>query len=131
MLFAKSHLLGFRLGKAEPESEDATTEIFGGVVQGALKSATERSVGQAFALYGRSWSTRTRSSSHSSNVVSYNVHRANGIRTSYSQIASGVVNLMYDDTSVTEGSTYTYAVNAVDNEGNESTYSNAVTVSVP
>lgn len=69
--------------------------------------------------------------STSSSVVSYNVYRAAGTSAGYSQIATGIVNTTYADDGVTGGSTYTYVVNAVDGKGNESAYSNAVTVSVP
>jgi hypothetical protein len=69
--------------------------------------------------------------STSPNVVGYSVYRATGTSAEYSQIATGVVNPTYADDSVTSGSTYTYVVNAVDNLGDESAYSNAVTVSIP
>jgi hypothetical protein len=73
----------------------------------------------------------TWNASTSSNVASYKVYRATGTSTSYSQIAAGIVNLSYTDTNVTGGSTYTYAVCAVDNSGNESSYSNAAKVTIP
>lgn len=69
--------------------------------------------------------------STSSNVVSYNVYRANGTGTSYAQIADGVTGAAYTDTSVTADSTYTYVVTAVNNSGDESAYSNSQTVTVP
>lgn len=69
--------------------------------------------------------------STSSNVVSYNVYRANGTGTSYAQIADDVTGAAYTDTSVTAGSTYTYVVTAVNNSGDESAYSNSQTVTVP
>ncbi len=69
--------------------------------------------------------------STSSNVVGYKVYRATGTSTNYAQIASGVVSSTYMDTNVTDGFTYNYAVTAVDNNGNESAYSNIAAATIP
>lgn len=73
----------------------------------------------------------TWNASTSSDVVSYNVYRATGTSSTYSKIATGVADPLYTDTNVTDGTSYTYVVTAVDNEGDESAYSNAAEATVP
>ena len=73
----------------------------------------------------------TWTASTSSDVVSYNVYRGTSPG-SYSKIAS-VSGTTYTDTTVQSGQniTYYYAVTAVDSSGDESTYSNQATATVP
>ena len=74
----------------------------------------------------------TWTASTSSDVVSYNVYRGTSPG-SYSKIASSVGGTPYTDTTVQSGQniTYYYAVTAVDSSGDESTYSNQATATVP
>jgi fibronectin type 3 domain-containing protein len=50
---------------------------------------------------------------------------------SYTQIDSGDATTAYQDNNVTAGQTYDYVVTAVNSEGQESSYSNMVQVTIP
>lgn len=75
--------------------------------------------------------TLTWNASTSSDVASYNVYRATGTSTNYTEIATGIVNLTYTDTNVTDGTTYNYVVTAVDSSGDQSSDSNSATATIP
>jgi hypothetical protein len=73
-----------------------------------------------------SWSQST-----SSNISGYNLYRSPD-GNSWSKInASLVASTLYDDSSVSNGSTYYYAATAVDTSGHESAKSSSIKVVVP
>jgi len=64
-------------------------------------------------------------------LAGYNVYRGPSA-TSLSKINSGLVaSTLYDDSSVSNGSTYYYAVTAVDISGNESAKSSTIEATIP
>jgi hypothetical protein len=68
----------------------------------------------------------------SQNVTGYYVYRANGVSTAYDRLMTTTVSgLSYTDATVVAGETYTYAVTAVDSNGQESTYSAPATATIP
>jgi fibronectin type 3 domain-containing protein len=77
--------------------------------------------------------TLTWNASTSSGVVSYNVYWSGVHGGPYSILGSVPASgpLTYQDLDVTSGSTYYYVVTAVNSSGEESTYSNEATVSLP
>jgi fibronectin type 3 domain-containing protein len=73
-----------------------------------------------------SWAAST-----SAGILGYNVYRASEAGT-YSELDSSLVpGLKYTDATVAAGTTYKYVVTAVDTQGLESTYSTAITATVP
>jgi hypothetical protein len=64
-----------------------------------------------------------------SSVIGYRVYRDDG--NGLSPLSAVLTNLSYTDSTVVSGSTYEYAVTAVDSEGGESAYSNQVTAVIP
>jgi len=71
------------------------------------------------------------SPSSSSGVMGYYVYRAIGTG-GYTRLeTSPVSGLSYTDTTVVSGTTYLYAVTAVDASGIESNYSAAVSATIP
>jgi len=67
-----------------------------------------------------------------SNVSGYNIYRSTVNGSSYVKINSSLLTgLTYNDASVQSGSTYYYVTTAVDAAGNESSYSNQVSASIP
>jgi hypothetical protein len=64
-----------------------------------------------------------------SSVTGYRVYRDNG--SGLLPLTSTIPNLSYTDTAVVSGNTYHYAVTAVDAVGDESSFSNEATASVP
>jgi HYDIN/CFA65/VesB-like, Ig-like domain len=64
-----------------------------------------------------------------SSVAGYRVYRDNG--SGLLALTSVIPDLTYTDTSVVSGSTYHYAVTAVDAAGDESPFSNEVTAIIP
>jgi centrosomal CEP192-like protein/HYDIN/CFA65/VesB family protein len=70
--------------------------------------------------------------SSSSNVVGYNIYRSGQSGGPYAKINSALDPSTTDvDTSVQSGSTYYYAVTAVDSSGRESVFSNQTTAVIP
>ena len=67
--------------------------------------------------------------SSASAVAGYRVYRDNG--SGLLPLTSVIPDLTYTDTSVVSGSTYNYAVTAVDATGVESSFSNEVTAIIP
>jgi hypothetical protein len=65
----------------------------------------------------------------SSVIVGYRVYRDGG--TGFLPLSAVIPALTYADSAVVSGSTYQYAVTAVDSAGDESPYSNQVTVVIP
>ncbi len=66
-----------------------------------------------------------------SDLAGYNVYRCSSA-TSLSKINSGLVaSTLYDDSSVSNGSTYYYAVTAVDTYGHESAKSSTIEAIIP
>jgi HYDIN/CFA65/VesB-like, Ig-like domain len=73
-----------------------------------------------------SWNAST-----SSGIVGYYVYRAIGSG-GYTRLTGSLVNtLKYTDTAVSAGTTYKYAVTALDSAGTESGYSGAISATVP
>jgi Abnormal spindle-like microcephaly-assoc'd, ASPM-SPD-2-Hydin len=62
-------------------------------------------------------------------VIGYRVYRDDG--SGLSPLSQVIPNLSYTDSTVVSGSTYQYAVTAVDSAGGESAYSNQVTAVIP
>jgi hypothetical protein len=73
-----------------------------------------------------SWKAST-----SSNVVSYNVYRGTVSGGPYTKLGSGVASTLYTDSTMISGKTYYYVTTAVNNAGQESTYSNQTTAVIP
>lgn len=72
----------------------------------------------------------TWNASSTSGVVAYNIYRStNG--GAYTMIVSSVSSTQYTDTNVQPESQYSYAVTAVGSNGEESSYSNEISVTVP
>ena len=70
--------------------------------------------------------------SPSSGVTGYNVYRSTASGTGYTKINSARVGgLTYTDATVIDGVTYYYATTSVDSSGDESSYSQQVTMIVP
>jgi hypothetical protein len=63
--------------------------------------------------------------------VKYNIYRSTTSGGQYAKIASGVPRPPYEDRMVTSGTTYFYAVTAVDQSGHESRFSGEVKAVVP
>jgi hypothetical protein len=71
-------------------------------------------------------------STNSEAVDSYQVNRAVSGSTQYSVVGTTTAaSTAFTDTSVTSGKTYVYAVRSVDDTGNASNPSNAVTLAIP
>ena len=69
--------------------------------------------------------------SSSKNIAGYNVYRSPDSKT-WSKINTSLVpSTLYDDSSVSNGSTYYYSATSVDISGNESAKSSSIKVSVP
>jgi fibronectin type 3 domain-containing protein len=65
-------------------------------------------------------------------VDSYQVNRAASGSTQYSVVGTTTASsTAFTDTSVTAGQTYVYEVRSLDQSGNSSTPSNAVTLAIP
>jgi fibronectin type 3 domain-containing protein len=64
-------------------------------------------------------------------VVGYNVYRRTIPETPYLRIATHLSVTTYEDRVVSSGTTYFYAVTAVDQRDHESSFSNVVTAAVP
>ncbi len=94
----------------------------------ALNSPTAESLsgtGQAQShSVGLSWDA-------ASDAVTYNVYRKLSSDSNYTQINSGNVSTSYTDSNVASGSTYDYAVTAVDGNSQESAYSNIARAVIP
>lgn len=74
-----------------------------------------------------SWTAST-----SSNVAGYNVYRGTQTAGPYTKLTAGpVAGTIYTDNAVTAGQTYYYVATAVDNNSNESAYSNQAQAVVP
>ena len=72
------------------------------------------------------WDTST------STVVGYNVYRSQSASSGFHKLTSSTLaSTDYDDSTVASGSTYYYAVTAVDAAGEESPYSNEATAAIP
>ena len=69
--------------------------------------------------------------STASNVVSYSMYRSTMSGSSYGLMASAIGGAVYSDQSVQSATTYYYVVTAVNNQGQESGYSNEIKVVVP
>ena len=70
--------------------------------------------------------------SPSSGVTGYNVYRSTASGTGYTKINSALVSgLTYTDATVVDGVTYYYVTTSVDSSGDESSYSQQVTMIVP
>jgi fibronectin type 3 domain-containing protein len=64
-------------------------------------------------------------------IVGYNVYRRANSNTPYVRIATQVVGQSYEDRLVSSGTSYYYAVTAVDQRGHESRFSTVIKVDVP
>ena len=70
--------------------------------------------------------------STSQNIVGYNVYRGTSSSGSYTKLNSSLdPNTQYTDSTVQAGQTYYYATTAVDNQGDESGYSNQCEAQIP
>jgi len=70
--------------------------------------------------------------SSSGSIAGYNVYRATSSNGPFSKINSALdASLTYSDNTVQSGSTYYYATTAVDSSGEESSYSNMTTATIP
>jgi hypothetical protein len=66
-----------------------------------------------------------------SDVMSYSLYRSTTSGGSYGLVASAILGVSYIDQSVEPGTIYYYVVNAVDNQGQESSPSNESRVDIP
>ena len=67
-----------------------------------------------------------------SQVTGYNVYRSSTPNGPYAKLNSSLVSLLtYSDQAVQSGNTYYYVTTAIDNQGNESTYSNQAVATIP
>jgi hypothetical protein len=73
-----------------------------------------------------SWSAST-----NSGIASYSTYRSTIPGGSYGLVASAVGTTSYRDQTVQSGATYYYVVTAVNNMGEESSYSNETSVAIP
>jgi len=64
-------------------------------------------------------------------VVGYNVYRRTTPGTPYVRIATRVPGPLYEDRMVNSGTSYLYAVTAIDQRGRESGYSTVIRAEVP
>jgi len=65
-------------------------------------------------------------------VAGYNVYRAVSGSSTYQLLNSSVdTSTSYTDTTVADNTSYTYYVESVDAEGNQSVPSNTITISIP
>jgi fibronectin type 3 domain-containing protein len=69
--------------------------------------------------------------STASNVVSYSMYRSTMSGSSYGLMASAIGGAVYSDQTVQSAATYYYVVTAVNNQGQESGYSNEIKVVIP
>jgi hypothetical protein len=69
--------------------------------------------------------------STASNVASYSMYRSTMSGNSYGLVASAIGSAVYSDQTVQSATTYYYVVTAVNNQGQESGYSNEIKVVVP
>jgi fibronectin type 3 domain-containing protein len=69
--------------------------------------------------------------SPSANVVAYNIYRRPDYSSPFVKIASRVPGPPYEDRLVMNGRTYVYAVTAVDQSGQESSFSTEVRATIP
>jgi Carboxypeptidase regulatory-like domain/CarboxypepD_reg-like domain len=103
-----------------PASQNAT--VSGANLGGVNFTATAQ---QAHSV-ALTWNAST------STVAGYNVYRSTVSATQYTRVnTSEVSGLAYVDSTVQSGTTYYYVTTAVDVSGNESTYSNEVSATVP
>jgi len=73
-----------------------------------------------------SWTAST------STVSGYNVYRSTTSGSGYSKISSALVaSVNYTDSTVANGTTYYYVTTAVDDNGDESSYSNEASAVIP
>ena len=101
-----------------PTSQSAT-------VSGANVTGVNFTAGAAHSV-ALSWSAST------SAVVGYNVYRSIVSGNQYAKVNSGLIGgLAFTDTGLQGGSTYYYVTTSVDAFGNESTFSNQATASIP
>jgi fibronectin type 3 domain-containing protein len=71
-------------------------------------------------------------SASTSTVSGYNVYRSIVNGSGYTKLNSGLINgTSYDDTIVQSGTTYFYVTTSVDSGGDESTYSNQASATIP
>jgi hypothetical protein len=74
-----------------------------------------------------SWTAST-----SANVTGYNIYRGTTSGGAYTKVNSApVVGVSYTDTTVQSGETYYYVTTAIDNNDNESVYSNQTQAAIP
>jgi len=106
-------------GSVKVASNATNSPVTIGVTGDAAAAATAHSV-------ALSWSA-----SPSSGVIGYYVYRAIGTGGYTRLVTSPVSGLSYTDTTVVSGTTYLYAVTAVDASGVESSYSAPVSATVP
>ena len=72
------------------------------------------------------------SPSSSPGIAGYNVYRSTVTGGPYTKVNSSLdPNITYNDQAVQDGYTYYYVTTAVDNQGNESSYSNQASAYVP
>jgi hypothetical protein len=103
-----------------------TSNASGGSTATISLSGTGTTVSYEVSL---NWSAPTNSTDP---VAGYNIYRATGSTSSYQLLNTSVtVPTTYIDTSVQSGSSYSYYVESVDAQGNQSVPSNTFNVSVP
>jgi hypothetical protein len=104
-----------------PSSQGAT--VNGANVTGVNFTASVQSPHSVSLTWGASPTTT---------VTGYNVYRSAGSGSLFAKVNSAILSgLAYTDSSVQSGTTYYYVATAVDGSGNESVFSNQVSVAIP
>jgi fibronectin type 3 domain-containing protein len=87
--------------------------------------------GTGIAGAGPQYSVAVNWSPSTSTVVGYYVYRGTGTNPQLSKLGGILASTSYQDLTVLDGQTYTYAVTSVDSSGDESALSTSVSVTIP
>lgn len=104
-----------------------TVAVVQRVINAALGGACVTGAGA-----GPHYATLSWSASGSTNVAGYNIYRSAATGGPYTKMNSSLIAVTtYNDVAVLAGQTFYYVITAVDNNGNESAYSNEAQAVIP